>query len=234
MTANYPDPIVAQKGDRRSIYFPTNNKHCGDFDYFTNLFKDIQPKKQGAYNANYMGVLLHYMLTQFTPDNFNFEKLIIETNNNTQTNYNENLERQYEGLDGVNKFVVDHWQWFTVGFPVDVMKIEGYKTTGIAKKLKAICEEPTRIRQNSKKVKELKQQYENFDAYDGCTYSIYDASSTKQIRFYKLKEREQIPDLYNIIDYKKFQEKYYEEIDEPEEDNKNKTETSLEEKLEEE
>ena len=35
MTANYPDPIVSQKGDRRSIYFPTNNKYCGDMDYFT-------------------------------------------------------------------------------------------------------------------------------------------------------------------------------------------------------
>lgn len=202
MTANYPDPIVSQKGDRRSIYFPTNNKYCGDMDYFTELFKDIQPKKQGEYNQKFMGILLHYMLTQFDPDSFNFEKLIIETNNNTKTIYNEQLERQYEGLDGVNKFVVDRYQWFEIGFPIDKICIEGYKTTGIAKKLKSICDEPIRLRINSKKVKELQDQYISID---DVTPNVYNEFETTKSRFYKLKSREQIPDLYNIIDYKKFQ-----------------------------
>ena len=202
MTANYPDPIVSQKGDRRSIYFPTNNKYCGDMDYFTELFKDIQPKKQGEYNQKFMGILLHYMLTQFDPDSFNFEKLIIETNNNTKTIYNEQLERQYEGLDGVNKFVVDRYQWFEIGFPIDKICIEGYKTTGIAKKLKSICDEPVRLRINSKKAKELQDKYISID---DVTPNVYSEFETTQTRFYKLKSREQIPDLYNIIDYKKFQ-----------------------------
>ena len=114
MTANYANPIKSQKGDRRTIYFPTNNKYCGDRKYFKELCKPFQPIKQGPYNKEYMGILLHYMRTQFKPEEYDLEELIFETNQNTQTNYNEQLERQYTDLTAVESFVVDNYQFFLV------------------------------------------------------------------------------------------------------------------------
>ena len=52
------------RAPRRIIYYPTFNGYSGDTEYFKQLCKPIQPKKQGDYNPEYMGVLLHYMKTQ--------------------------------------------------------------------------------------------------------------------------------------------------------------------------
>ena len=216
MTANYPDPIVSQKGDRRTIYYPTDNKYCGHKkDYFEPLCKAFQPTKQGPYDKTYMGILLHYMLTQFQPEQFDFEELIININNNSQTNYNEQLERQYQCLDSVHRFVVDHYKLFEIGFPVDFIKLDGYKTTGISKKLKSICQEPTRHRQNSKIVHDYQEQYNRLNIDMEKLDGIFDPMSKIMLRFYKLKPQGEIPDLYNIIEYKRFQDRYDEEHDEP-------------------
>ena len=81
-----------------------------------------------------MGILLHYMLTQFHPEDFDFEELIFEINNNTQTNYNENLERQYNDLNAVEQYIVDHSKEFEIGFGrLQYLKIPGYLQKGIAK-----------------------------------------------------------------------------------------------------
>jgi hypothetical protein len=64
LTTNNPNPVQEEKGDRRLIYFPTNNKYCGDEDYFEKLCTPIQPVQQGAYNPHIMGIILHYMRTR--------------------------------------------------------------------------------------------------------------------------------------------------------------------------
>ena len=214
MTANYANPIKSQKGDRRTIYFPTNNKYCGDRKYFKELCKPFQPVKQGPYVKQYMGVLLHYMLTQFKPEEYDLEELIFETNQNTQTQYNEQLERQYTDLNAVEGFVVDNYQYFLIGYPVDFIRLEGYKQKGISTKLQSLCEEPKRIRTTSKEAKRIQEEYNKLPNPHGINTTIYDALSSKQIRVYKLKVREEIPDLFNIIDYKMFQDKYDEENNE--------------------
>ena len=214
MTANYANPIKSQKGDRRTIYFPTNNKYCGDRNYFKELCKPFQPVKQGPYNKEYMGVLLHYMLTQFKPEEYDLEELIFETNQNTQTNYNEQLERQYTDLNAVESFVVDNYQYFLIGYPVNFIRLEGYKQKGIATKLQSLCEEPKRIRTTSKEAKRLQEEYEKLPNPHGIKIDIYNATDGGQLRIYKLKAREQIPDLFNIIDYKIYQDKYDEEHNE--------------------
>ena len=211
MTANYANPIKSQKGDRRTIYFPTNNKYCGDRKYFKELCKPFQPIKQGPYNKEYMGILLHYMRTQFKPEEYDLEELIFETNQNTQTNYNEQLERQYTDLTAVESFVVDNYQFFLIGYPVDFIRLEGYKQKGISTKLQSICEEPKRIRTTSKEAKRMQEEYDKLPNPHNIKIDIYDAINEKRIRVYKLKPCEQIPDLYNIIDYKKYQDKYDEE-----------------------
>ena len=178
MTTNNPNPVQEEKGDRRLIYFEVNNEKTGDKDYFDKLCKPIQPVKQGPYDPNFMGVLLYYMRHNVDVSEFDPETLIRKINSDVTAEYNENLERQYESLHVVERFVVDNYKEFEAGVDsiqldqwVHEQRFPGYKLLGVQKKLNAICTvERKRI-------------------------------EGKQIRIYKLKDQKQIPDLYNIILY---------------------------------
>ena len=173
MTTNNPNPVQEEKGDRRLIYFETDNKYCGNTEYFKSLCSPFQPAKQGDYNPYMMGLLLHYMKTQIDTNNWDPETLIREINADVNAEYNENLERQYLDLNAVDRYVVDHYDVFAEGTVLDDIRIDGYKPNGIARKLTAIC--------------------------DVCRKRI----DGRQLRVYTLKSKEQIPDLYAIIDYMK-------------------------------
>ena len=196
MTTNNPNPIQEEKGDRRIIYYETNNEMCGNEEYFKNLCKNIQKKKQGEYNPKFMGVLLHYMRTQIDISNWDSERLIRRINNNTNVEYNENLERQYIDLNCVDRYVVDHHQRFIHGLALDDIRVEGYKNTGLARKLASICD----VQQMSRK-QYVKLIADHPEAYG---HSFYTRCEANRVRVYKIKPRVQIPDLYAIIDYKVF------------------------------
>ena len=142
------------------------------------------------------GVLLHYFRTQIDVSNFNPEKLIREINARTDVDFNENLERQYEDLNAVDKYVVDHHKLFRRGIALEEIEgIASYKKEGIAKKLRATC---TCERMTAKK-------YVETIAYDDRG-SIYN----NRVQVFTLKPKEQIPDLWAIIQYKEFQEMNFE------------------------
>ena len=191
MTTNNPNPIQEEKGNRRIIYYPTFNGYSGDTEYFKQLCKPIQPKKQGDYNPEYMGVLLHYMKTQINITDFNPEALIMKINNNTHTEHNEQLDRQYNSLNLVDKYVVDYYEYFVYGMPLNEIVIPGYKSTGIAKALQATC--------NVKRLRE-KQMQEIILAHDDV-YKMFHNAPAGRCTVYVLKSKEEIPDLYNIIEY---------------------------------
>ena len=183
MTTNNPNPIQAEKGDRRYIYYETDNSMCGNEQYFKDLCKPIQQTKQGEYNKEFMGILLHYMRTQIDVSDFDGERLIRKINSNTQTDYNEQLERQYLDLNNVEKYVVENYELFEKGltsYNIEHITIEGYSAAGIKRKLNAICDVKIQQHKEGKKV--------------------------NKSRLYTLKPKEQIPDLYNIIEYRHFGE----------------------------
>lgn len=205
MTTNNSNPIQEEKGNRRIIYFETNNEKCGDEKYFDELCKPFQPEQQGEYNKDMMGLLLKYMITQVDISDFKPERLIREINSNTQTSYNEQLERQYQDLNSVDRFVVDNHKLFEIGLALDDIKIEGYKSTGLARKLNGICD-VNRI---------TARQYQKLIDANPNIYGFRNVVKN-QVRVYKLKPKEQIPDLYAIIEYKKFCENLIEEDEEDE------------------
>jgi hypothetical protein len=144
-----------------------------------------------------MGSLLHYMRTQIDIKDFNPEALIRSINSNTATDYNEQLERQYEDLNSIDRYVVDNFEKFVLGVPLHLISINNtsskgkevkYSQNGISKKLNALCDIE---RMRKKKYTELFPHAEHIEQ--------------EQIRVYKLKQQEQIPDLYNIINYRKHQ-----------------------------
>ena len=191
MTTNNPNPVIEEKGDRRMIYFEVNNEKIGDDQYFKELCKDFQPTQQGDYKPEYMSILLHYLRTKIDITDFNPEKLIRIINSRTNVDYNEQLERQYNDLNKIDRYIVDHADEFLRGIALDdIGNIDGYKRNGIAKKLSTNCEVN---RMRVKKYKEL--------LGDGFT-----CAQGEKVRVYKLKPRNQVPSLYNIIDYLKYQQ----------------------------
>ena len=192
MTTNNPSPIQEEKGDRRTIYYETNNSRCGDEEYFNKLCKPIQETPQGDYNKEFMGVLLHYMKTEIKLDDFNPERLIRQINNNTDVEYNEQLERQYLDLNNVDKYVVDNYEKFERGLALDNISITGYSQPGIIKKLNYTCTAKRMTR----------------NAYEKLVNNKYECIPDKQ-RFsvYTIKPKEQIPDLWNIIKYIQYKNK---------------------------
>ena len=193
MTTNNPNPVQEEKGDRRIIYYEANNEKCGDKEYFDNLCKPIQPIKQGPYVREYMELLLHYMRTQINVKDFDAETLIRKINNNTNVEFNEQLERQYLDLNAVDRFIVDNHELFKYGIALDDIKVDGYKSTGLARKLMSVCDvKRMRRTQYEKLMRDHNEIYGN----RFCTQN--------QLRIYTLKPREQIPDLYAIIEYKAF------------------------------
>ena len=178
LTTNSYGPIKEEKGNRRFIYYETDNSKCGDKEYFDNLCKPIQSVKQGDYNPEFMGVLLHYLLTQVDVKDFDAESLIRKINKRTDVEYNEQLDRQYTDCSVIDRYVIDNYKDFVEGVDTDYIKhymnIQSHSINSISRALNSICDKK-RVRRNG-----------------------------KQIMEYRLKEREQIQDLYNIIDYREF------------------------------
>ncbi|KAA6329847.1 MAG: hypothetical protein EZS28_053569, partial [Streblomastix strix] len=197
-TCNDVNAIPAEKGNRRFQYFTCNNEFAGECEYFQNLCKDIQPQKQGEYNEEFMGILLHYFRT-LDIQGFDAEDSIVQASRNTNVVYNEQLERQYTGLNQVDRFVVDNFPVFEIGVPIEGIKIDKYQTTGLAIKLKSSCDFV-----RARKQKFIKEYYiKNKVIYD--KYIKIDLNSLpEQVRLYSIKQEDQCRDLMNIIKYKQF------------------------------
>jgi hypothetical protein len=144
--------------------------------------------KQGPYDPELMGLLLHYMKTQIDTSDLDAEILIRKISANTQTDHNEQLESQYTDLNAVDRYVVDNIEKFENGIYADEIKIEGYGMNGIARKLSSIC--------NAKRI----------------NVKITTNVTNKKAR-YTIKSKDEIPDLYAIIEYKKYQNSKAEEED---------------------
>ena len=132
------------------------------------------------------------MKTEIKLDDFNPERLIRQINNNTDVDYNEQLERQYLDLNSVDRYIVDNYEKFERGLALDNISISGYSQTGIIKKLNYICTSK-RMRQNEyRKLVNNKHEY----IPDKQRFSVY-----------TIKPKEQIPDLWNIIKYIQYKNK---------------------------
>ncbi|KAA6380986.1 MAG: hypothetical protein EZS28_023486 [Streblomastix strix] len=127
-TCNDVNAIPAEKGNRKFQYFTCKNEFADKREYFQNLCKDIQPQKQGEYNEEFMGILLHYFRT-LDIQGFDAEDSIVQASRNTNVIYNEQLERQYTGLNQVDRFVVDNFPIFEIGVPIQCIKIDKYQLT---------------------------------------------------------------------------------------------------------
>ncbi|KAA6349207.1 MAG: hypothetical protein EZS28_051942 [Streblomastix strix] len=103
LTCNDTNSIPPEKGNR---------------EYFQNLCKDIQPIKQGEYNEEFMGILLHFFRT-LDIKGFDAEEFIVQASRKTDVAYNEQLERQYTSLNQVDRFVVDNYPIFEIGVPIE-------------------------------------------------------------------------------------------------------------------
>ena len=143
MTTNNSYPVRDEKGQRRFIYFRTNDKYKGNYEYYDKLMAPIQNKITKEFDKAYMETLYHYMLNEIDITNFNPEKYINELNNDIMADQNENLERQYYDLDLVDRFVVDNITKFIDGYPSYYITndiIPGYKANGIFKKIRQYCD----------------------------------------------------------------------------------------------
>ena len=179
LTTNSYGPVKEEKGGRRYIYYETDNSKCGDEEYFNNLCKPAQPIKQGDYNPEFMGVLLHYLLTQIDTTDFNGERLIRKINKRSNVEYNEQLDRQYTDCSAIDRFVIDHYKDFVEGIDTNYIKqhmtnIPSHTVNSISRALNTICDKK-RVQRKGVRLME-----------------------------YYLKPREQIQDLYNIIDYREY------------------------------
>ena len=208
LTTNSYLPIIEERGDRRLIYFETDNSRCGDKAYFDKLIKPIQPIKQGPYNETFMGTLLHYMRTQISVDNWDGEELIRKINSNTDVVYNEQLERQYMSLNQVEKWIVDNYKIAKVGIIPDDVKAgitDKYTKDGICKKLCAVAVG-----------KRMCASVINKIFAENDINKVID--SRIRTSFYTLKPENEIPSLYAIIKYKQHMEAVLDMEEEAEDD----------------
>ena len=120
-------------------------------------------------------------------------------------------EEIYNNLNSVDKFVVDNYDKFKRGLALDNISIKNHSQTDIIKKLNYTCT-AKRMTQN---------------AYRKLVNNNYETIPDKQ-RFsvYTIKPKEQIPDIYNIIEYIKENNINTEEL------NKNKDENNDDESIE--
>ena len=129
----------------------------------------------------------HFQIFEVIPET---DTLSLESNKqqpDTQTIHDEQLEHQYLDLNAVEKYVVDNYERFIKGICLEQIHIKGYKSTGLARKLNAICN----IKRTT--LKQYKKEYgEDF------------IPTTKQVRVYSLKPKDEIPDFYKIIEYIEF------------------------------
>ena len=108
----------------------------------------------------------------------------------------QKISQPHFDLNAVDKYVVDNYERFVKGICLEQIHIEGYKSTGIAKKLNAIC--------NVERItaKQYKQEYgEEF------------VPTAKRIRVYTLKPKGEIPDFYKVLE--EYYNKTFEEELEP-------------------
>ena len=146
-----------------------------------------------------MGILLHYLRTRIDVSDFHPEDLIRAINARTSVDFNENLERQYDDLNAVEKYVVNHSQLFRRGIAFnEIPSIESPKRDGIAKKPRAICDV---VRMRAKKYIET------------IAFEDHGSIFENKVMVYTLKPKEQIPDLMAIIEYKEHQNTFLEEDD---------------------
>ncbi|KAA6401725.1 MAG: hypothetical protein EZS28_002753 [Streblomastix strix] len=117
-TCNDMNAILAEKSNRRFKYFTCNNEFAGEREYFQNLCQDIQPQKQREYNEEFMGILLHYFRI-LDIQGFDAEDFIVQASRKTEVECNEQLERQYTGLNQVDRYVVDNYPIFEIGVPIE-------------------------------------------------------------------------------------------------------------------
>ena len=109
-----------------------------------------------------------------------------QANLDEQTIYGEHsqkISQQHFDLNAVEKYVVDNYERFVKGICLEQIHIDGYKSTGLARKLNAICN-----------VKRIAAKHVGEIFGDDFT------PTAKRIRVYTLKPKEQIPDLYKIIE----------------------------------
>ena len=110
--------------------------------------------------------------------------------------HSQKISQPHFDLNAVDKYVVDNYERFVKGICLEQIHIEGYKSTGIAKKLNAIC--------NVERItaKQYKQEYgEEF------------LPTAKRIRVYTLKPKGEIPDFYKVLE--EYYNKTFEEELEP-------------------
>ena len=111
----------------------------------------------------------------------------------TNPNYNHQLEIQYLDLNDVERYVVDNYRKFEIGMALDLIHIDDYYSTTIAKKLRSICDcQRIRIKKYSKMIEDYTDLFIPTDI------------TQDRVRVYKLKSRDEIPYLYAIIDYKAY------------------------------
>ena len=103
-------------------------------------------------------------------------------------------------MNAVDRFVVDNYKMFELGLALEDIRIEGYKPTGLSKKLISTCDR-VRVRKN----KYQKLINDNPDIYG----SIY--CQSEKVTLFKLKSKEQIPDLHAIIEYRAYGDQLLEE-----------------------
>ena len=109
----------------------------------------------------------------------------------TNPNYNHQLEIQYLDLNDIERYVVDNYRKFEIGMALDLIHIDRYYSTIIAKKLRSICD-----CQRIRKKKYSKMIEDHTDLFVPTSITQY------QVRVYTLKSKDELPDLYAIIEYK--------------------------------
>ena len=107
------------------------------------------------------------------------------------TNYNEQLEQMYLQLDPVIRYVVDHYKQFEMGMALNLIHIDRYYSIGIAKKLRSICDCQ-------------RMRMKKYNKWIAVHADIFDSMNVTQekVRVYTIKSRQELPELYTLIDYK--------------------------------
>ena len=97
----------------------------------------------------------------------------------------KDFEQAYSSLNFVERFIVDNYKLFEKGIAIDdIERFEGLKRISIAKILCKECD-VNRVR---------------LGVYKGMYNDT--KATTEKVRVYKLKPRQEIPDLYEMIDFK--------------------------------
>ena len=112
MTSNNINPVYDEKGNRRLIYYETNNSQCGNLKYYRSVFYPFQYIKEGPFTEFYMRLLLSYFIYDVDCEEFDGEEFIRKINSNTDLEYNEQLEHQYNSLSELDKYIVDNYKAF--------------------------------------------------------------------------------------------------------------------------